>query len=172
MPAQKPQSIKPTTSTNTQATADNYYTLYNKTVLQQPARFVHLLAIPLLLFSLFGLLWAMPFPHIGFAGTYNGYINWASFLLAFMIYYYLKMSPMVSYIMLFFLLLCAYGVVQLIAWQTLGGPKLWLVCAVMFIVSTVALVFTGNRPYSLNKTRQILAGPLWVIFTLTGKRPK
>ncbi|GAB2705708.1 hypothetical protein GCM10027037_34540 [Mucilaginibacter koreensis] len=171
MPAQKSQNTPSKSTDSHQVKADSYYTLYNQTVLQQPARLVHLLAIPVMLFSLFGLLWAIPFPHLNFMGVYNGYINWASFLLAFMIYYYLRMSPMVSYLILFFLLVCAYGVVQLLAWQTLGGPKLWLVCAVLFIVSTVALVFSGNRPNSLNKTRLILAGPLWEAYTLIRRKP-
>ena len=157
---------------NTAFSADDYYLLYNQTAQQQPARTLHLVAIPLSLFGLFGLLWALPFPHLGFLGTYNGFFNWASFLLAFMIYFYLRLAPTVSYLILFFLLVCAYGVVQLSAWQVLNGPPLGAICGSLFLVSATALAFTGNRKTVTDKGKLLLAAPIWEVYTLLNKKPQ
>jgi hypothetical protein len=49
-------------------------------------KIIHVIFIPLLLFSLVGLFWAIPFPQIKFLGAYNQDFNWSSFFLAFLVY--------------------------------------------------------------------------------------
>lgn len=88
--------------------------------------YILLLAVPLMMFGLMALIWAIPFPHIAFLGKYNGYLNWASFLIAALIYYHLKLSPMVSYLLLFMLFGFSYGIIQLEQVEKAGGMQLWL----------------------------------------------
>ena len=95
---------------------------------------IHIVFIPLFLFSLFGLLWAIPFPYIKFLGRYNADFNWSSFLLAFSIYYYLKLSPVLSYFMLFIMLAYCYVITLLLQWQKAGGPPLAALCGFIFVI--------------------------------------
>ena len=62
---------------------------------------INCIAIPIMVFGILGFTWAIPFPVFSFLGQYIGYINWTSLIIAFSIYYYLKLSPLLSYFMLF-----------------------------------------------------------------------
>lgn len=95
--------------------------------------------VPLFFFGLFALVWAIPFPHLNFLGRYNGFVNWASFLIAFSIYYYYKLSPVLSYFILFTFFGFSYGIIQLERWQHVGGGRLWEVGLVLFIGSLIGM---------------------------------
>lgn len=120
--------------------------------------------MPLIVFSLFGLMWAIPFPYLKFMGSYNGYFNWASFLIAFSIYYYYKLSPMLSYTMLLMLMICSYGATELAEWQKAGGLALWLVSGILFIISVVGLTI-GNRMEGKKAPIlfELMIGPVWLL---------
>jgi hypothetical protein len=116
-----------------------------------------------ILFFMFGVLavvWAIPFPHIGFLGKYNGYINWASFLIAGVIYYYLQMSPVVSYVLLLLTFAFSYCIIQLEQWQQAGGWPLWLVGAVMLTIGLVSQLLLLRRSSGV---KLLLTGPVWLI---------
>lgn len=66
-------------------------------------RLIHWVCVPLIVFSIIGLVTAIPFPQLNFLGKYNMYINWFSFVMAASIYYYTKLSPMLSILCCFFL---------------------------------------------------------------------
>jgi uncharacterized membrane protein YGL010W len=74
---------------------------------------VHWICVPLIVFSLLGLIWQFPFPHIGFLGSYNGFFNWASFLLAFSLYYYFTLSPVLFFLMIWVVGLMSYIIVKI-----------------------------------------------------------
>lgn len=154
------------------STADTLYWLYDQNLQQPSSRLIHLLAIPVAVFSLIGVLWVSPFPYLGFLGNYNGFLNWSSFLIAILIYYYLRIAPKVSYIMLLFLLLCAYGITELITYQTTDGIRTWIVCFTLLAISLCTCIFTATSNDKLNPSQRmklILAAPLWEILYLTDK---
>lgn len=136
---------------------------------QDPANIViHIIFIPLLLFSLFGLLWAIPFPYIKFLGQYNADFNWSSFLLAFSIYYYLKLSPVLSYFMLFIMLAYYYIITLLVQWQKAGGPpQLGALCGLIFVISCAALYGgykkEGKKLSFEYRYKNILVAPLFLV---------
>jgi len=128
---------------------------------------IHWICVPLIVFGIFGLVWSIPFPYIGFLGKYNGFVNWASFLVAFSIYYYYKLSPTLSYGMLLIMGLFSYFIVQLEYWEAAGGPALWLVCLLIFILSGIGLLVgrqaEGKRPSFLTGLKFLLIGPVWLL---------
>lgn len=128
---------------------------------------IHWICVPLIVFSLLGLVWAIPFPHLEFLGRYNGYLNWASFLIAFSIYYYYRLSPVMSYLMLLIIFAMSIGIVQLEKWEAAGGPALWLVCLVIFIVSWIGQFIghkiEGKKPSFLDDVKFLLIGPIWLL---------
>lgn len=112
---------------------------------QNPAtKLIYTIFIPLLVFSIFVLAWCVHFPYIKFLGQYNADFNWSSVLLAIMVYYYIKLSPVLGYFMLFVLLLFFYAITQLAQAQTSGGVQLWLIGDVLFSISCIAL-FIGYK---------------------------
>jgi hypothetical protein len=134
---------------------------------------VQWICVPLTTLCLLGLVWSIPFPHLEFLGRYNGYLNWASFLIAFSVYYYYKLSPVLSYLMLILIFALSMGVVQLEQWQLAGGPALWLVCGVIFILSWVGQFIA--RPKDTKKASVLkefsflLIGPIWLFHLICKK---
>lgn len=127
---------------------------------------IHWICVPLIVFSLLGLVWAIPFPHLEFLGRYNGFVNWASFLIAFSVYYYYKLSPVMSYLMLLLIFLMAYFIVQLEYWESNGGPAMWQVCAVIFVTAWIGQFIghkiEGKKPSFLEDVKFLLIGPIWL----------
>ncbi|MFB9842716.1 Mpo1 family 2-hydroxy fatty acid dioxygenase [Mucilaginibacter ginsenosidivorans] len=136
---------------------------------QNPAnKLIHWICVPVIIFSLFGLFWAIPFPYLKFLGVYNGYVNWASFLMAGMIFYYYRLSPKLSYIMLLVLFVFSYFVTLLADWQSSGGgPALWLVSTILFVLAWVGQFIghkiEGKRPSFLTDLKFLLIGPIWLL---------
>src|SRR5215469_13381803 len=94
-------------------TVEVYFDKYAESHQNPTNKLIHWICVPLIVFSLLGLIWAIPFPHLKFMGQYADYFNWASFLIAFSIYYYYKLSPVLSYIMLLIIFAFSYGIIEL-----------------------------------------------------------
>jgi uncharacterized membrane protein YGL010W len=161
--AQKSKINQADATLNKTRPLDRYFDQYAESHKNPTNKLIHWICIPLIVFSLMGLVWAIPFPHIKFLGTYNGYFNWASFLIAFSIYYYMRLS----YLMLLVLLLFSYGVMELLAWQQAGGPALWQVCLAIFILSWLGQFIghkiEGKKPSFLTDLKFLLIGPIWLL---------
>jgi uncharacterized membrane protein YGL010W len=125
-------------------------------------------------FSLFGLVWAIPFPYLEFLGKYNGYVNWASFLIAFAIYYYYKLSPVLSYLMLLLMMFFSAGIVSLEKMHnTAGWPQMWQICLGIFIISWIGQFIghkiEGKKPSFLDDIKFLLIGPIWLLHFILKK---
>jgi uncharacterized membrane protein YGL010W len=130
-------------------------------------KLVQITCIPLLLVGLFGLAWVIPFPYIKFLGQYNQDFNWSSFLIAASIYYYLKLSPILSYFMLFVELVICFAITELLQWQKTGGPALWLISLLVFILACTAL-FIGyqkeGKPLSFEyRYKNLAIAPIFLL---------
>lgn len=146
---------------------DIYFDKYAESHQNPKNELIHWICVPLIVFSLLGLVWSIPFPHIGFLGMYNGYINWASFLIAFSVYYYYKLSPVLSYFMLLILFAFSFGIIQLDQWQKSGGLMVWQSCLIIFIISWIGQFIghkiEGKKPSFLDDVKFLLIGPIWLI---------
>jgi hypothetical protein len=136
---------------------------YNRVYKLSAQPFLVFASIILMIFGLFALIWALPFPHLGFLGRYNGYLNWASFLIAVMIYYYLKLSPMVSYLILFLLFGMSFGVIRLEQWQKAGGPNLWLIGLLLLSVGLTGQIYLFKKAKMDNYLSMLVKSLSWLI---------
>jgi uncharacterized membrane protein YGL010W len=152
---------------------DIYFDQYSEHHQNPTNKLIHWICVPLIVFSIFGLVWAIPFPNLKFLGSYNGYFNWASFLIAFAIYYYYKLSPVLSYFMLFVLMGFSYGIIELAEWQKAGGPALWLACLVIFVLAWIGQFIghkiEGKKPSFLDDLKFLLIGPIWLLYFILKK---
>ena len=123
-------------------------------------------SIPLILFGIIGLVTAIPFPHLDFLGQYNMFINWFSFLLAATIYYYLRISPLLSYIVLFGIALMYYFIVQLEYVEKAGGLALWqsslMILTGALLAQIIGYKIEGKTPSFKNQLSFLLWGPIWL----------
>src|SRR5476651_1508370 len=101
---------------------DIYFDKYAESHQNETNEQIHWICVPTIVFSLLGLVWAIPFPHIGFLGQYNSYVNWATFLIGFAVFYYYRLSPVLSYFMLLVIFFFTYMTVVLEQWGKTGGP--------------------------------------------------
>ena len=152
---------------------DIYFDKYAESHQNPTNKLIHWICVPLIVFSLFGLVWAIPFPYLKFMGQYNGFVNWASFLLAFSIYYYYRLAPVLSYFMMLVLFAFFYGVVKLEEIQKGGGPALWLVCLIIFVVAWIGQFIghkiEGKKPSFFDDLRFLLIGPIWLLHFILKK---
>ena len=134
-------------------------------------KLLHWITVPLVIFSGLGLIWAIPFPHLEFLGRYNGFVNWASFLIAFAIYYYYRLSPVLSYGMLLFVFAASAGIVGLEKMHNnKDWPEMWQVCLAILVLSLIGQLFghkvEGKKMPLLESLKFILIAPLWLLHIL------
>ena len=152
---------------NQVSAADAYFRNYKANYQGSVQQFIQGMSIMLILLSLFGLLWSVPFPYLKFLGKYNGYFNWASFLIAVMVFGYYKISPILSYCVLLLLFGFSYIIINLDIWQKAGGPMLWAISAIVFIIS-FSIQFITFKTGQTNKSlgadlKFLLIAPVWVL---------
>jgi uncharacterized membrane protein YGL010W len=74
---------------------------------------------------------------------------------------------MLSYVMLLVLMAFSYLVIELAGWQTSGGPALWLVCLVIFVIAWIGQFIghniEGKKPSFLTDLKFLLIGPIWLL---------
>ncbi len=155
------------TSTTPKRPIDIYFDKYDEYHTNPVNRIINYICIPVVSFSIVGFVWSLPFMHLNFLGTYNGIFNWASFLIAFSIYYYYRASPILSYLMLLVIFVFAYSITLLEAWQKAGGMVLPQVCIVLFVAANILQLIgyrlEGKRPMLFFDFKFLLIGPLWLL---------
>jgi len=152
---------------------DVYFDKYAESHQNPTNKLIHWICVPLIVFSLLGLVWAIPFPYLKFLGKYNAFINWGSVLIAFSVYYYYRLSPVLSYLMLLVVFAFSYGIIDLVNWQQAGGPPLWKSSLVIFVIAWIGQFIghkiEGKKPSFLDDLRFLLIGPIWLLHFILKK---
>jgi hypothetical protein len=137
-------------------------------------RILYYLFIPIFFFGLLGSIWMIPFPEIAFLKSrgFDIYLNWASIFIAVLIYIYLKLVPMLSYMILLSIGLMSYLIVQLEYYEQAGGTAAWIIFFVLFLIGLTVLWLgtrsEPNKPSTTQFFKFLGLGPMWVwhiIFT-------
>jgi uncharacterized membrane protein YGL010W len=163
MPAQPQQRL-----------VDAYFDKYAESHQNQTNKLIHWICVPLIVFSILGLVWSLPFPHFDFLGKMNGYINWATFLIFFAILYYLRLSVALAAAMLLVIFVFAAGIVTLEKLHAQAGwLPMWQVCLIIFVVAWagqfIGHKIEGKKPSFLDDLRFLLIGPIWLLHFLFKK---
>ncbi len=124
---------------------------------------LHWVCVPLIMFSLLGLLWLIPFPEIH-SGVFI--LNLCSLLIILSWIYYLLLSWRLGIGMLF------YGVVMysLIFWLDGTTKYLLPICIAVFVVAWIGQFIghhiEGKRPSFFKDVQFLLIGPIWLLSDL------
>lgn len=152
---------------------DILFDKYSESHQSSTNRIINWICVPLIVFGIVGLVTSLPFPHIGFLGKYNMFINWFSVVLAVTIYYYSTLSPILSYLMLFVFGIFYVLIVQLEYVEQAGGPALWQVSLGIFTLAWIGQIIgnsiEGKKPSLLDNLEFILIGPIWLLHFLLKK---
>ncbi|WP_457128634.1 Mpo1 family 2-hydroxy fatty acid dioxygenase [Mucilaginibacter sp. HD30] len=125
-------------------------------------RIMNYICIPLVSFGILAFVWSIPFPKLEFLGKNQTFINWASFVVASALYYYLRLSPMLSYLMLFLLGVFSYVIVSLEHTFVLAQIGL-----VLFVIGNIGQLIgyknEGRRPVFAQDFKFMLIAPMWLL---------
>lgn len=127
-------------------------------------KLIHWIAVPSIVFSLLGLIWAIPMP--AFMANYP-YFNWASLVIAFSLYYYWRLSAILAFAMILVTGLFSFLIVQLEYQEQAGGMAMWKVFGLVFIVAWifqfVGHKIEGKKPSFIKDLQFLLIGPIWLL---------
>jgi uncharacterized membrane protein YGL010W len=123
---------------------------------------VHWICVPLIMFSLVGLLWSIPTPQL--FNRFSFPVNFGTLFLAFALLYYLTLSVRLTFGMLLITAVIVAGNNYL---ATLGTPPLWIISLIIFAVAWVGQFIghnvEGKKPSFLKDMQFLLIGPLWLL---------
>jgi hypothetical protein len=158
----------------TSSPADALFDKYTESYQTPSQKLIHWVCMVLVVFSLLGIVWSIPFPYLKFLGQYNGFFSWASFLIAAGVYYYYKVLPGISYLTFILFFALSYGIMQLDNWHKAGGPALWLISSIIFLtaasVQFANLRLKNKKPSLMDGLQFMIISPIWVLHFLFKKR--
>lgn len=166
--AKNKKSKRTTQKEEPQRPVDRYFSQLNAASIHPVNRILQYVFIPVFTFAVLGLVWMIPFPEIDFLKRNNmdTFLNWGSFFIAIMIYYYLRLAPTLSYAMLFQIGVMSFLIVQLEYAEQAGGLAVWVVCLLLLVVSLIGLLIgRGLEPIKPGMGRfseLLLYGPIWL----------
>jgi uncharacterized membrane protein YGL010W len=125
---------------------------------------IHWICVPLIFFSIVGLIASIPSGMLqGIMGE-SPYANWATVLLVLAVIYYVTLSVSLSIGMMLFsvacLMLTNYIKQELI-------PQLWLISVVIFVVAWIGQFYghkvEGKKPSFFKDVQFLMIGPAWLM---------
>ncbi|GAB3291072.1 Mpo1 family 2-hydroxy fatty acid dioxygenase [Hymenobacter tenuis] len=125
-------------------------------------KLVHWVCVPLIMFSILGLLWSIPVPqslqHI------SPWLNWATLIMVLAVGYYLRLSGRLAVGMVLVWALMA-GLLHVV--DAAAGLPLWAVCLIVFVLAWIGQFWghkvEGKKPSFLKDLQFLLIGPLWLL---------
>jgi uncharacterized membrane protein YGL010W len=124
---------------------------------------LHWVCVPLIVWSLIGLLWSLPAP----GRAQFDYANWASYAVAAAVLYYAVLSMPLALGVLPALAAMLFSVDAL---SQLSHVPLWAVSAAVFALAWVGQfighAIEGKRPSFFKDVQFLLIGPIWLLASL------
>jgi uncharacterized membrane protein YGL010W len=132
---------------------------------------IHWICVPLIFFSIVGLLWSIPADMLkNIAPHFGNYANWATLLLIITLLYYATLSKP-----LFFGMALVVVVVSFVAnWVdvTFATP-LWQISLAIFVLAWIGQFYghkvEGKKPSFFKDLQFLLVGPAWLMHFLFKK---
>lgn len=144
-------------------TIDEWLTLYGRDHQNPTNKLIHWICVPVILFSVFGLLMSIPFPLIA-----NGWINVATIVFILVLLFYLRLSVPI------FAGMIIVGFIMLAANRFLGtavlpgiGLNLWQFSVILFVIAWIFQFIghkiEGQKPSFFEDLQFLLIGPIWLL---------
>ncbi|MGH8362313.1 MAG: DUF962 domain-containing protein [Gammaproteobacteria bacterium] len=122
---------------------------------------IHWICVPLIMFSLIGLLWSIPVPS-GWARV-SLLVNWGVLLLIAALLYYYALAWRLAIGMM----LVAAIIVAIVYGASLLSIPLWLLSVIVFVLAWAGQFIghkvEGKKPSFFKDLQFLLIGPLWLL---------
>ncbi|HRH56453.1 MAG TPA: DUF962 domain-containing protein [Chitinophagales bacterium] len=150
-------------------TIDDWLMLYGRDHQNPTNKLIHWVCVPVILFTVFGLLMSVPFPTIA-----NGWINAATIVFVAALAFYFRLSFPI------FAGMAVVGCLMLAANRFLAtnvlphiGLNLWQFSAIVFVIAWIFQFIghkvEGQKPSFLEDMQFLLIGPIWLLHFLYKK---
>ncbi|MCG8432761.1 MAG: DUF962 domain-containing protein [Gammaproteobacteria bacterium] len=140
-------------------TAQQWLDEYGESHRNPTNKLIHWVCVPAIMFSLIGLLWAIPSPLADFSGL----ANWGTAFLLIAVVYYFVLSVPLAFGMVMVAILTAVGVWLV---DRLATP-LWQISAAVFVIAWIGQFIghkiEGKKPSFFKDIQFLLIGPLWLL---------
>ncbi len=124
---------------------------------------IHWICVPLIFFSVVGLIASIPGDLVQAMLGANPYANWATIALVVVLAYYVTLSIPLGLGMMLFGALCLDGARVIVA----QGWTLWIVSIAVFIVAWIGQFYghkiEGKKPSFFKDIQFLLIGPAWLM---------
>jgi uncharacterized membrane protein YGL010W len=142
-------------------TVQQWLDVYSESHRHPVNKIIHWICIPLIIFSLLGLLWYVPFPMSDGITTVT--LNGATVFILAAVLYYFFLTWQLAIGMVF------YSLIMYIILDRVDGlsTPLWLISIIIFILAWagqfVGHYIEGRRPSFFTDIQFLLIGPLWLM---------
>ena len=144
---------------------DKWFEEYGESHQNSLNKKIHWICIPLIVFSLIGLLWTVP-NHLLlkiYSGKFSILLNWATLFIVVVIFYYLVLSYKIAIGMFIFSLTILY----LSYFIDKSSIELWKLSFLVFILSWtgqfVGHKIEGKKPSFFKDIQFLFIGPAWLL---------
>ena len=124
---------------------------------------IHKIFVPLIMFSVIGLLWSIPLSE-----SLPWYLNFGVGLVVISLAFYFSMSPLISFFMLLITLPMIYGNFLLAQTEFHLSASI-LIFIVSWIMQFYGHKIEGKKPSFLEDLLFLLVGPVWVFYPVYKK---
>jgi uncharacterized membrane protein YGL010W len=125
---------------------------------------IHWVCVPLIFFSVVGLIASIPSAMLQSSMGESPYANWATVLLVITIIYYVSLSVSLSVGMMLVAVICL-TLINFI--NQLNIAPLWIICAVIFVLAWIGQFYghkvEGKKPSFFKDVQFLLIGPAWLM---------
>jgi uncharacterized membrane protein YGL010W len=123
---------------------------------------LHWICVPVIVWCVIGLLWALPFPG-GARATFAA-ANWGGVTVLVTLLYYSLLSVRLALGALPLLLAMLWSIDLLERWS---AAPLWSICVALFVVAWIGQfighAIEGKRPSFFKDVQFLMIGPLWLL---------
>jgi len=144
-------------------TIDEWLMLYGRDHKNHTNKIIHWICVPVIVFTVFGLLMSIPFPTV-----LNGWVNVATIVFTFALIFYFRLSISIFFGMLIIGILMFLGN-NFLATNVLPiiGLQLWQFSLIVFVIAWI-LQFIGHKiegqkPSFFEDMQFLLIGPIWLL---------
>lgn len=142
-------------------TAQAWFDEYSESHRNPINKALHWLCVPVILLSVAGLLWTLPFP--GAMRATAPFFNWASVIAIAAVVYYFTLSVSLG-IGMSLVMAAMLGIVY---WLDRLPVPLWITCVTLFVVGWIGQFIghavEGRRPSFFKDVQFLMIGPLWLL---------
>ncbi len=144
---------------------DQLLTEYGVSHQNETNKLIHWICVPLIFFSIVGLIWSIPSGALSFMeGSLGIFANWATVILALVLLYYIRLSPPLFFGMLLFSAACLFMASVIVNSTTI---PLWQISLGIFVLAWIGQFYghkvEGKKPSFLKDLQFLLIGPAWLM---------